>query len=190
MKAKALFLDRDGVINVDKGYVSRVQDFEFCGGIFELCRFFLARDYEIFIITNQSGIARGFYSEKDFANLSEFMLKSFEKQGVMIKKIYHCPHLEGCECRKPKPGMIVRAGAEFNIDLANSIFIGDNLTDMQAGARAGISRLCLVCGARDFNGAASCDKAEFKNEFGVEFMEFRDLNEILGYFELNLAKND
>lgn len=190
MKAKALFLDRDGVINVDKGYVSRVQDFEFCGGIFELCRFFLARDYEIFIITNQSGIARGFYSEKDFANLSEFMLKSFEKQGILIKKIYHCPHLEGCECRKPKPGMIVRAGAEFNIDLANSIFIGDNLTDMQAGARAGISRLCLVCGARDFKGAASCDKAEFKNEFGVEFMEFRDLNEILGYFELNLAKND
>lgn len=189
MKAKALFLDRDGVINVDKGYVSRVQDFEFCGGIFELCRFFLARDYEIFIITNQSGIARGFYSEKDFANLSEFMLESFEKQGVAIKKIYHCPHLENCECRKPKPGMIVRAGEEFDIDLANSIFIGDNLTDMQAGARAGISRLCLVCGDRDFRDAATYDKAEFKNEFGVEFMEFRDLNEILGYFELNLAKN-
>lgn len=189
MKAKALFLDRDGVINVDKNYVYRVEDFEFCAGIFDLCAWFMARKYEIFVITNQSGIARSFYSEADFEKISTFLLKEFEKRALAIKKIYHCPHLEGCECRKPKPGMILRAADEFEIDLKNSIFIGDNFTDMQAGANAGISTLCLISSdlkAMEF-------KAEFKVKFGFEFMIFKDLGEILEHFKSqikNLPKKD
>lgn len=141
---KALFLDRDGVINVDKKYVHKIEDFEFCEGIFKLCRIFTQKNYLIFVITNQSGIARGYYDEKDFATLSAFMCEEFAKKGILINKIYHCPHLEGCECRKPKPGMFLKAYKEFNIDKENSFFIGDNLTDMQAGLNAGLKKLYLI----------------------------------------------
>lgn len=167
MKIKALFLDRDGVINVDKNYVYKEQDFEFCEGIFALCELFLSKGFKIFIITNQSGIARGFYSEEDFEKLSEFMCKGFEKKGIKITKIYHCPHLEGCECRKPKPGMILKAKAEFDIDLENSVFIGDNLSDMGAGKNAGVQTLCLV--GTDKNG-----------DF---YKSFANLNEITQFFK-------
>ncbi|WP_270983326.1 D-glycero-alpha-D-manno-heptose-1,7-bisphosphate 7-phosphatase [Campylobacter helveticus] len=141
---KALFLDRDGVINVDKKYVHKIEDFEFCEGIFKLCRIFTQKNYLIFVITNQSGIARGYYGEKDFATLSAFMCEEFAKKGILINKIYHCPHLEGCECRKPKPGMFLKAYEEFDIDRENSFFIGDNLTDMQAGLKAGLKKLYLI----------------------------------------------
>ncbi len=99
------------------------------------------------------------------------MLAEFAKKGVEIKKIYHCPHLEGCECRKPKPGMILKAQAEFDIDLANSIFIGDNITDMESGKNAGVKTLCLV---QEID-TQSDKKSEFsseiqvKNEKGSEF---------------------
>ena len=171
---KALFLDRDGVINVDKGYVYRACDFEFNKGIFALCKLFLQKNYEIFVITNQSGIARGFYSERDFEKLSEFMLKEFSKRGVKIKKVYHCPHLENCECRKPKPGMILRAGAEFSVNLNESVLIGDNITDMQAGLNAGVKTLCLLK-----NDEISSTNAEF-------YKKFSNLNEILAYFKERL----
>ncbi|MBS4241570.1 HAD family hydrolase [Campylobacter vulpis] len=141
---RALFLDRDGVINVDKKYVHKIEDFEFCEGIFELCQIFMQKDYLIFVITNQSGIARGYYGEEDFAKLSTFMCEEFAKKGIFINKIYHCPHLEGCECRKPKPGMFFKAYEEYDIDRKNSLFIGDNLTDMQAGLKAGLKKLYLI----------------------------------------------
>ncbi len=175
---KALFLDRDGVINVDKSYVYKACDFEFKEGIFALCVLFLQKGYEIFVITNQSGIARGFYSEKDFENLSEFMLAEFAKKGVEIKKVYHCPHLDGCECRKPKPGMILQAQAEFDIDLANSVLIGDNITDMQAGKNAGVKTLCLVKNDENLDENSSTN-AEF-------YTKFNDLNEIIAYFKERL----
>lgn len=179
MKTKALFLDRDGVINVDKNYVYKAQDFEFCAGIFALCTLFLSKGYKIFIITNQSGIARGFYSEKDFEKLSEFMCAEFEKKGVHITKIYHCPHLEGCECRKPKPGMILQAQSDFDIDLANSIFIGDNLSDMLAGKNAGVKTLCLI------NNACKQGKidGEKDNKNGEFYEKFANLDEIREFFK-------
>lgn len=176
MKTKALFLDRDGVINVDKSYVYRAQDFEFCAGIFALCALFLNKGYKIFVITNQSGIARGFYSEKDFENLSAFMCEEFAKKGVFISKVYHCPHLENCECRKPKPGMILKAQAEFDIDLANSVFIGDNLTDMEAGKNAGVKTLCLVDNGRDKLNEKSDETSKF-------YEKFANLDEIREFFK-------
>lgn len=144
MKTKALFLDRDGIINIDKKYVHKIEDFEFCEGIFELCDFFQKQNFTIFVATNQSGIARKYYSEKDFEVLSAYMLSELNKQGIKIEKIYHCPHLENCECRKPKPGMFLKAQKEFNLDLSLSFFVGDNLTDMQAGICAGIKNLFLI----------------------------------------------
>lgn len=175
MKTKALFLDRDGVVNVDKNYVYKEQDFEFCEGIFALCQLFLSKGFKIFIITNQSGIARGFYSEKDFEQLSEFMCKGFEKQGINITKIYYCPHLEKCECRKPKPGMLLQAQNEFDIDLTNSVFIGDNVTDMEAGKNAGVKTLCLVGNA--------CGHSQKGDQICEFYEKFANLNEITHFFE-------
>ncbi len=141
---KALFLDRDGVINIDKKYVHKIQDFVFVDGIFELCSFFLKKKYKIFVITNQSGIARGYYTQKDFELLSSFMLEEFKKKDIRIEKIYHCPHLKDCECRKPKPKMLYDARDDFALDLENSVLIGDNLSDVEAGLNAGLKELYLI----------------------------------------------
>ncbi|MCR6594592.1 D-glycero-alpha-D-manno-heptose-1,7-bisphosphate 7-phosphatase [Campylobacter insulaenigrae] len=144
MKKKVLFLDRDGVVNIDKKYVHKIEDFEFCDGIFDLCEYFLQRGYLICVITNQSGIARGYYTEKDFEILSAYMIDEFLKKGITIEKIYHCPHLNDCECRKPKPAMLLKAKKEFNVDMNESFFIGDNLSDMEAGMSANVKNLFLI----------------------------------------------
>ena len=118
---KAAFLDRDGVINVDRGYVGKIEDFSWCDGVFEGLLRLKELGFELVIITNQSGIARGYYSEADFKNLTKWMLIGLEKQGISVLKVYHCPHAPelGCECRKPKPGMILKAASELEIDLKN-----------------------------------------------------------------------
>lgn len=145
-KIKALFLDRDGVINYDPGYVYRIEDFEFMPGIFEALAGFMMLGYEIFIVTNQSGIGRGYYSEDDFAKLSKYMIDEFKSYGVEIKKIYHCPHTpsDDCNCRKPKPGMILQALDEFNISLKDSLMIGDKPSDLESARRAGVESGYLI----------------------------------------------
>ena len=139
---KALFLDRDGVINVEKDYLYKIEDFEFIDGIFELCRYYQNLGFIIFVVTNQSGIARGYYSEKDFNMLTSWMLEEFSKNSVEIKKVYHCPHhpdISGeCECRKPRSGMLLDAQKDFDIDLKNSILVGDKERDIEAGLNAGL----------------------------------------------------
>lgn len=145
-KIKALFLDRDGVINYDPGYVYRIEDFEFMPGIFEALAGFMMLGYEIFVVTNQSGIGRGYYSEDDFAKLSKYMIDEFKSYGVEIKKIYHCPHTpsDDCNCRKPKPGMILQALNEHNIDPQASLIIGDKPSDLEAARRAGVKSGYLI----------------------------------------------
>lgn len=144
---KALFLDRDGVINVEKEYLYKKEDFKFIEGIFELCRHYQDLGYLIFIVTNQSGIARQFYSEEDFSKLTQWMFKEFEKEGIHITKVYHCPHhpdISGaCACRKPKPGMLHEAAEEFGVDLKNSIMIGDKERDIEAGLNGGLRETYL-----------------------------------------------
>lgn len=144
MKFKALFLDRDGTINIEKDYVYKIEDFEFIDGIFELIKSYQKQEFLIFIITNQAGIARGFYTENDYAILTNWMLKQLELQGIKITKVYHCPHhpeITGkCNCRKPNPGMILGAIHEFNIDPVNSVLIGDKKSDILAGKNAGIKK--------------------------------------------------
>ncbi len=144
---KALFLDRDGVINVEKDYLYKIEDFEFIDGIFELCRHYKELEYLIFVVTNQSGIARGYYTEEDFTKLSSWMCKEFLKHDIKIEKVYHCPHHPDfsvqCSCRKPKPGMLLNAKDEFGIDMSNSIIVGDKERDIEAGLNAGLSETYL-----------------------------------------------
>ena len=146
-RKSALFLDRDGVINVEKEYLYKIEEFEFMDGIFELCRYYTNLGYLIFIVTNQSGIARGYYSEEDFTNLTNWMQERFKKEGINISKVYHCPHHPeisgGCSCRKPEPGMLLEAAKEFDIDLVHSIIVGDKERDIESGLRAGITESYL-----------------------------------------------
>lgn len=143
-KNKALFLDRDGTINIEKNYVYKVEDFEFIDGIFGLIKSYQEKGFLIFIITNQAGIARGYYTEEDFKMLTEWMIDQFLKRGIKITKVYHCPHhpeiTGNCECRKPNPGMILDAIKEFEIDPVNSVLIGDKKSDILAGEKAGLGK--------------------------------------------------
>jgi len=144
---KALFLDRDGVINVEKDYLYKIEDFEFIEGIFDLCKHYQDLGYLLFVVTNQSGIARKFYTEEDFKILTTWMLEEFAKRGIKISHVYYCPHhpnISGeCECRKPKPGMLLEAADEFDLDLSHSIMIGDKERDILAGRNAGLKETYL-----------------------------------------------
>ena len=149
----AAFLDRDGVINIDPGYVYQEKNFHFIPGVFTACRKFIQLGYKIIIITNQSGIARGFYTEDDFNRLTQWMISRFNAQQVEITDVYYCPHhaIHGkdlykldCDCRKPNPGMIKQAEQEHQINLSQSILIGDKLSDIKAGKAAGIGKNYLV----------------------------------------------
>ena len=145
---KAAFLDRDGVINEDFGYMGKIEDFEFKEVIFELLKLLQDLGFNLFIVTNQSGIARGYYTEDDFYNLTQWMIEEFKKKGIEIKDIRFCPHhpdITGeCECRKPKPGMILDLAKKYGIDLKNSIMIGDSKRDIEAAINAGIKNRYLV----------------------------------------------
>ncbi len=145
---RALFLDRDGVINIDRGHVFLKEDFEFTEGIFELCRKYIDDGYLIIVITNQAGIAKRIYTEDDFNVLTEWMIEQFSKEGITITRVYHCPHhpdIDGpCGCRKPEPGMILQAVKDFDLDIKECILIGDKETDLEAGRRAGIPEINLI----------------------------------------------
>lgn len=148
---KALFLDRDGVVNVEKNYVHRIEDFQFMEGIFDLGRRFCQAGYLIVIVTNQAGIARGYYTQAQFQRLSDWMRDRFREQGVEIAGIYHCPHhpsINGeCDCRKPHPGMLLKAASDLDLDLAQCVLLGDKPSDLEAGKRAGLVHLGLVHGS-------------------------------------------
>lgn len=150
-KRPALFLDRDGVINIEKNYLHKKEDVEFIEGIFELCRYYQEKGYLIVVVTNQSGIARGYYSERDFANLTFWMIEAFAKEGVEISQVYHCPHhpdISGeCDCRKPQPGMLLKAAKELHIDLEHSVLVGDSERDIEAAQRAGVKESYLLTSA-------------------------------------------
>jgi D-glycero-D-manno-heptose 1,7-bisphosphate phosphatase len=147
MKKKGLFLYRDGVINVNHGYVHTIESFQFIDGIFDLTRLALSKGYVICVVTNQAGIARGYYTESDFDELTSWMCGQFKSKGVVIDKVYYSPYhpVHGLGqykkddiSRKPKPGMLQQAMLELNIDVQASVLIGDNVTDIQAGFSAGV----------------------------------------------------
>jgi D-glycero-D-manno-heptose 1,7-bisphosphate phosphatase len=145
---KALFLDRDGVINRDIGYLYRIEDCVFCDGIFELTRSYQNKGYLIIIITNQSGIARGIFTFVDYYVLRDWIHSQFALNGVHITAEYFCSHHPDyngdCECRKPKPGMLLQAKYDWNIDMTQSVLIGDSLRDIEAGLAAKVGNLKLI----------------------------------------------
>ncbi len=146
MAIKTIFLDRDGVINKDTKYLYKIEEFEFIKGIFKTCQYLLGLDYKIIVVTNQSGIARGYYSENDFQKITQWMLSQFKKNGVNILDVFHCPHssASNCNCRKPKPGMFINAKNKYNIDFDKSWMIGDSERDICAANLAGIKKTILV----------------------------------------------
>ena len=146
MLDKAIFLDRDGVINKEVNYLHNIGSCEFIEGIFESCKYLLKLEYKIVIVTNQSGISRGYFTIKDYEKLTKWMLSQFKDQGISILDTFYCPHLpeSNCECRKPKPGMFFSAKKKHSIDLRNSWMIGDKETDIGAASSAGIQNTILV----------------------------------------------
>ena len=150
---KALFLDRDGVINQDLGYVYKAKEFYFIDGIFEFIKFALMRKFIIIVITNQAGIGRGLYTMDDFKKISYWMLEIFSSNGCQIHGIYFSPfhpiHGKGFykkkeNSRKPAPGMLTMARDDFNINMDESIIIGDKYTDIEAGFNSGVKEKILL----------------------------------------------
>ena len=153
MTIKTIFLDRDGVINKDVNYAYKIVDFEFIEGIFDVCIYFQDLGYKIIIVTNQSGISRGYYSENDFQTITNWMLAQFKKNDINILDIFHCPHSpsSNCDCRKPKPGMFIEAKNKHNINMVKSWIIGDSERDIRAAILAGIENTILVRSGHTIN---------------------------------------
>lgn len=146
MLRRALFLDRDGVINLDHGYVHRREEFDFVDGIFDLAVAASRRGLLLVVVTNQSGIGRGLYTEADFQALMAWVAAEFAARGTPLARIEHCPDHPGRATprRKPAPGMLLDAAAALGLDLPGSIMVGDQPGDAEAGFRAGIGTRILV----------------------------------------------
>lgn len=174
---KALFLDRDGVININHGYVIHKEEFDFIDNIFKLA--LKARDagYIIIIVTNQSGIARQYYSKQDFMTLSAWLENQFWQKGITIQQTFNCPHhpmfSKSCTCRKPRIGMITKAVKRFNIDLKQSIMIGDSLSDMVCAQKAKIKTRVL------FRPTISRVKGKLIRPQSKPYYQAKDLKSIL-----------
>lgn len=148
MSLKAIFLDRDGTLNVDVNYLYKIEDFAWVPEAREALAYLVQQGYTLFVITNQSGIARGYYTIAQMEQLHEHMNQELAQVGAHIEKFYYCPHhqkegvlpeyVKDCDCRKPKPGMLLQAMAEYDIDKAASLMIGDSKRDVEAAEAAGI----------------------------------------------------
>lgn len=161
MSERALFLDRDGVVNVEVGYLHRAEEVRFVDGIFSLCRTAMALGYRLIVVTNQAGIARGYYTEDDFHALMEYMRSKLRAEGVELDAVYFCPfhpeHGIGLyrrehEDRKPGTGMLQRGASEFDLDLRQSLLVGDRCSDIAAANAAELRQAFLIQGTE----AAAC----------------------------------
>ncbi|MGD2008029.1 MAG: HAD family hydrolase [Cellvibrionales bacterium] len=158
----AVFLDRDGVINEDRGYVSQWSEFKLLPGVHDGLKGLQALGFRLIIVTNQSGIGRGYYTEGDFAKLTTQMIDHFADHDIHFTAVYHCPHhptealggyRQQCRCRKPAPGMIERAIGDWALDPTRCALVGDKLSDVAAGRSAGLSRLFQVTSGEACEGA-------------------------------------
>ena len=172
---KALFLDRDGVVNVGVGYLHRAEDVRFMPGIFSLCRTAIRLGYRLVVVTNQAGIARGFYTEADFEALMAWMREKLRVEGVELDAVYYCPYhpehgvgeyKRDHEDRKPGPGMLRRAEREFGVSLADSVMVGDRCSDIAAANSAELKQAFLVAGTE-----GECCRGEYRAVQGLSEVE-------------------
>ena len=186
MNKPALFLDRDGVINVNYGYVHSPENFEFIDGIFEVVIAANRAGYLVIVVTNQAGIGRGYYTMAKFSALTDWMKGRFAKHGAQIDAVYFCPHHPehgvseyrcDCDCRKPAPGMIKKAAVEHGIDLKNSFLIGDSVSDVQAANSAGITKAILL-------------GEYFKSDLGFQYAIVPNLFSALKYFSEGVKQTE
>lgn len=166
---RAVFIDRDGVINEDRGFVHRIEDLVLIPGAVDALRQLQEAGYLLVVITNQSGIARGLYTEADYQAFTRHLVHVLASGGVTLDAIEHCPHLPDahvlqyrmdCACRKPRPGMILRAAGRLGIELSTSILIGDRISDVQAGRSAGVGRCFLVRSGSELEGPGAPQDAD------------------------------
>lgn len=151
---RAVFLDRDGTLNVEKEYLHRPEEFVFCDGAVEAVRLLNQAGYLVVVVTNQSGVARGYYGEAEVRTLHWHIDTLLQQQGAHIDAWYYCPHhpdgngqyRHACDCRKPLPGMLHQAAREHGISLADSWMVGDKLIDVAAGLAAGCSSVLVLTG--------------------------------------------
>ena len=155
MANKAVFLDRDGTINVDVGYAHKLEELKIISGVIEGLKELQELDYKLIIVTNQAGIGRGYYTKEDYHDFQLKLRQELNKQGIFITEEYFCPHhpekgigeyKKNCNCRKPKTGMLEQASNDFNIDLTQSWLIGDKPGDIQAGNSAGCKTILVKTG--------------------------------------------
>lgn len=181
MTNRALFLDRDGVVNEEVGYLHRIEDVRFVPGIVPLCRTAVGLGYRLIVVTNQAGIARGFYTEDDFLTLMEWMRAELRSCGVEFDAVYHCPfhpehgvgkYRRDHEDRKPGTGMLLRAVREFGIELVESVLVGDRCSDIGAANKAGLRQAFLMAGTED----AGCTG---------DYLPVQSLAEVERWLELN-----
>ncbi|MCU0950851.1 MAG: D-glycero-beta-D-manno-heptose 1,7-bisphosphate 7-phosphatase [Burkholderiaceae bacterium] len=181
----AAFLDRDGVINVDHGYTYRREDFAFVAGTLEAAAKLHALGFALVVVTNQSGIGRGLYTEADFHALTDWMRGEFARAGAPLAGVYWCPHhpqeAQGayrcdCRCRKPAPGMLLDAARDLQIDLARSVMFGDKRSDLEAAQAAGVPQRVLL----GLNAAAVPDASKLGNLATCAFRSLADAVDALG----------
>ncbi|MGL4788002.1 MAG: D-glycero-beta-D-manno-heptose 1,7-bisphosphate 7-phosphatase, partial [Cetobacterium sp.] len=152
---KVIFLDRDGTINVEKSYLHKWEDFEFEKNAIEGLKKLKDLGYEFIVVTNQSGIGRGYYTEEDLVTLNNQMTKKLKEFGIEILECFYCPHHPekgigkykvDCNCRKPNPGMLLEGIKKYDVDIENSFMIGDKKGDLEAGKKAGLKSILVLTG--------------------------------------------
>ena len=188
-KNKFVLLDRDGVINVEKSYLYKIKDFEYESGVIEALKKLADSGYRFAVITNQSGIGQGYYSEEDFLKLEKYIEKDLCKKGIKIEKTYFCPHhpegkgnyRKNCDCRKPGTGNFLKAIEEFNIDIKNSYMIGDRITDLIPAHKLGIKTVLV----RTVYGKKNEEKVK---ESGLDSIIVNNISDFADYIENCIEK--
>ena len=174
---KFAFIDRDGVINVEKGYLFRPEEFEYCKGALTGLKNLILLGFKLIIITNQAGIARGYYSLGEYKVMEKFIQDDLDENGVTVSQTLYCPHHPSgvvkeysivCDCRKPKIGMIKKFGILDTIDYENSIFVGDKYSDIECGHNLGLKELFIVKSGHSFQ----------RQEMNFEYQIYKNLHEV------------
>ena len=174
---KVVFLDRDGTINVEVDYLHKKEDFKFEENADKAIKIINDMGYKVIVVTNHSGIARGYYTENDLKTLHVYLDEELKKIGAKVDAYYYCPHHPNakldeykidCECRKPEIGMFMEAAKDFSIDFSNSIIVGDKISDLEAGVRLGMKTVLVETG----HGTEEKDRIYFKTDIYKNLYEF------------------